>query len=81
MPSGIVFDFEQLAGSFDQLLPLFEPVTTRLMTRLPRLAAVASVLDIACGTGEPGLTLAERCPGIDLLGIGTAFRRWSISHA
>jgi ubiquinone/menaquinone biosynthesis C-methylase UbiE len=72
MPSGNVFDFEQLASSLDQLLPLFEPVTARLMTRLPSLAAGASVLDIACGTGEPGLTLAERCPGIDLLGIDTA---------
>ncbi|GIJ48253.1 hypothetical protein Val02_51390 [Virgisporangium aliadipatigenens] len=69
---GTDFDFDELAASFDRILPTWQPVTDRIGERLGPLAPGASVLDIACGTGEPGLTLRERDPGIRLLGVDAA---------
>lgn len=63
------FDFDELASRFDQLAPLLAPVTDRLAERAVGLADGVSVLDIACGTGEPGLTLRARHPGLQLLGV------------
>ena len=72
MPSQVSFDFDRLAYSFDQMLPVLAPVTTRIIEHVPEPAAGAKVLDVACGTGAPGLTLAQRFPGVELLGIDAA---------
>lgn len=65
-------DFDAMAGSFDRFLPLIEPVSGAILDRLTRLPAGARVLDVACGTGEPGLTLARRSPDVQLLGVDAA---------
>lgn len=66
------FDFDKLASSFDQLAQLLAPVTDRLAERAVGLTDGVSVLDIACGTGELGLTLRERHPGLQVLGVDTS---------
>lgn len=65
-------DFNQMAGSFDRFLPLIQPVALALLEHLPAPAAGATVLDVACGTGEPGLTLARRSPGVRVIGVDSA---------
>lgn len=70
MPTDI--DFDKQAADFDQFLPLLAPVADRLVQPLAGLDPGADVLDIACGTGEPGLTLLERRPGLRLLGIDSS---------
>jgi ubiquinone/menaquinone biosynthesis C-methylase UbiE len=65
-------DFNRMAASFDRFLPQIHPVTLALLDHLPALATGASVLDVACGTGEPGLTLARRSPGVHVLGVDSA---------
>ncbi|MBK8256223.1 MAG: class I SAM-dependent methyltransferase [Polyangiaceae bacterium] len=65
-------DFNRMAASFDRYLPQVHPVTLALLDHLPALAAGAEVLDVACGTGEPGLTLARRSPDVHVLGVDSA---------
>jgi SAM-dependent methyltransferase len=65
-------DFNRMAGSFDQYLPQIHPVTLALLDHLPAPETGATVLDVACGTGEPGLTLARRSPGARVLGVDSA---------
>lgn len=65
-------DFNRMAASFDRHLPQVHPVTLALLDHLPAPEAGATVLDVACGTGEPGLTLARRSPGVRLLGVDSA---------
>lgn len=72
MSSDTAFDYERLAASFDQVFPLIDAMTDRLVEHASGLTAGVSVLDIACGTGEPGLTVAERFPGARLLGVDKA---------
>lgn len=65
-------DYNQMAERFDRFLPLIHPVTLALLERLPAPEPGALVLDVACGTGEPGLTLARRRPEVRLLGVDSA---------
>lgn len=65
-------DFNHLAAHFDRFLPQVHPVTLALLDHLPALPAGTTVLDIACGTGEPGLTLARRSPSVHLQGVDQA---------
>ena len=58
-----------MASVMDRYLPLIEPVGRAILDRLPVLPEGANVLDVACGTGEPGLTLARKHPSVRLLGI------------
>ncbi len=67
-----IMDYDRMAAVFDRFLPFLEPVTTALLERLPTLPKGARVLDVACGTGEPGLTLARQRADVQLLGIDTA---------
>jgi ubiquinone/menaquinone biosynthesis C-methylase UbiE len=66
------WDFDSKAAVFDRYLPLLEPVGRAVLDKLPPLVGGASVLDVACGTGEPGLTLARRAPSVRLLGVDGA---------
>jgi ubiquinone/menaquinone biosynthesis C-methylase UbiE len=62
-------DFNRMAADFDRYLPHIHPVTLAVLEHLPPPATAETVLDVACGTGEPGLTLARRLPGVHLLGV------------
>ena len=79
--SGTDIDYDGLAAGFDEILPLLAPVTDRLAARTPGLVTGAAVLDVACGTGEPGLTLAERHGGLRLLGVDASERMIGIARA
>jgi ubiquinone/menaquinone biosynthesis C-methylase UbiE len=68
----ILPDFNKLAAQFDLLLPFKALVGEAIFDRLPRLLPGTHVLDLACGTGEPGLSLIQRHPGISLLGVDAA---------
>jgi SAM-dependent methyltransferase len=62
-------DFGPLAAQFDRFLPLIAPVGEAVLAHLSALNPGATVLDVACGTGEPGLTLARRQPGLRVVGV------------
>jgi ubiquinone/menaquinone biosynthesis C-methylase UbiE len=64
-----MLDFAKMADHFDRLLPFLVPVSDAQFAHLPELAPGSRVLDLACGTGEPGLSLSRRYPGVLLLGI------------
>ena len=64
--------FDQLGAAYDRFLPYLLPVSEAVLAGLPGLATGALVLDLACGTGEPGLTLAARQPHLRLLGVDPA---------
>ncbi len=65
-------DFDAMAADYEKALKFMAPVTDALLSHLPDLTGDASVLDIACGTGEPGLSLLRRSPGLQLLGIDSS---------
>jgi len=52
-------DWNRIAEKFDLLLPYIAPVGDALIERL-HMHPHDRVLDVACGTGEPALTLARR---------------------
>ncbi len=79
-PSGLP-DYNALAAVFDRFLPLVQPVTGAILEHLPALAAGARLLDVACGTGEPGLTLARRSPDVQLLGADAAAAMLEVARA
>ena len=52
-------DWDSLAAKFDYWLPHLAPVSESLISALkPQVGD--SILDVACGTGEPSLTLAQQ---------------------
>lgn len=67
-----MIDYNKMGEIFDRYLPLIQPVGEAILGHLPTLPEDSQVLDVACGTGEPGLTLARRCPRVSLLGVDGA---------
>ncbi len=65
-------DFDKFAGGYDRFLYLVEPVNEMIFARMPSDLDGSKILDVACGTGEPGLSLAGRNPAIRVLGIDAA---------
>jgi ubiquinone/menaquinone biosynthesis C-methylase UbiE len=55
-------DWDRIAEKFDLWLPYIEPAAEALISRLDAHPDQA-ILDVACGTGEPALTLARRLGG------------------
>lgn len=80
-PASPMPDFDQMAAKFDRFLPLIQPVALAVLDKLPAQGRGAAVLDVACGTGEPGLTLARRSPDIHLLGVDSAPRMIDVAKA
>ncbi|MBE9054020.1 methyltransferase domain-containing protein [Nostocales cyanobacterium LEGE 11386] len=65
-------NYEQIAGRFDMWIPHLSPVSQALLERLP-VDSNSRILDIACGTGEPGLTLArQRLKEVTVIGIDSS---------
>jgi ubiquinone/menaquinone biosynthesis C-methylase UbiE len=64
---------EQAAREWDRYSDQFQPVSDALVQLLPDVKPDvvdrAFVLDLGCGTGEPGLTVRARHPHTRLLGI------------
>jgi ubiquinone/menaquinone biosynthesis C-methylase UbiE len=65
-------DFDRIGDHYERYLPQIHAVSLALLDRLPASVEGERCLDIACGTGEPGLTLLRRHPQIELLGVDAA---------
>lgn len=64
-------DWNRIAEKFDLWVPHLAPVGETLLASLD-IQPGQQVLDVACGTGEPGLTLARRHPHVHLTAIDAA---------
>lgn len=65
-------DWNALAESFDRWVPHIQPVGDQLIDLLA-LTPGLRVLDVACGTGEPSLTIARRFgTDVRVTGVDTA---------
>src|SRR5438128_2357718 len=60
------------ATAFAGFTDSFAPVARAIVDRLPELAPRSQVLDLACGPGQPGLSVLERHPEVELLGVDTS---------
>ena len=64
-------DWGAVAEKFDLWLPHLAPVGEALIEKL-QVESGQRVLDVACGTGEPALTLARRWPNLEVEGVDAA---------
>lgn len=62
-------DFDHLDVGCDQFLPLLQGAHDGLLAALAAVPESGRVLDLACGVGEPTVTLARRRPDLRLTGI------------
>lgn len=53
----------------DFITAAYQPVTEAMLARLPASQQPSRILDLATGTGEPGLTLARRFPRAQVVGV------------
>lgn len=65
-------DFDHLDVGYDLFLPFLRGANDELLAALEGVPASGAVLDLACGVGEPALTLAMRRPDLRVLGIDTS---------
>jgi len=70
-------DWEKLAEDYARWLPMLAPYGDRLR-ELCAPQPNMQVLDLACGTGEPGLTLAHHHPQVTVTGVDRAH---AMAHA
>jgi ubiquinone/menaquinone biosynthesis C-methylase UbiE len=68
----VLAHYERIGAGLDAFLPYLQPVTDAILAHLPILPANTTILDLACGTGEPGLSMAYRTPNVQLLGVDAA---------
>jgi ubiquinone/menaquinone biosynthesis C-methylase UbiE len=73
-------DYEQIAVKLDLWMPHLSPVNEALLEHLPVYPA-QRILDIACGTGEPGLTFARHTPKAVVIGVDSAFGMVSVANS
>jgi ubiquinone/menaquinone biosynthesis C-methylase UbiE len=64
-------DWGRIAEKFDLWLPYIAPVGKAMLEALP-VKPGDKVLDVACGTGEPALSLARQNPKAAITGIDAA---------
>jgi trans-aconitate methyltransferase len=60
------------AGAYAALSDAMAPVSEAIVDRLPALATGSQVVDLACGPGEPGLSVLRRYPDVHVLGIDSS---------
>jgi SAM-dependent methyltransferase len=71
-PVAPAIDWNAMATSFDRWVPYIQPVGDRLIELLD-VRAGHHVLDVACGTGEPALSIARRFgPRVAITGVDSA---------
>ncbi len=71
-PVAPAIDWNAMATSFDRWVPYIQPVGDRLIELLD-VRAGHGVLDVACGTGEPALSIARRFgPRVAITGVDSA---------
>ncbi|MUG96313.1 methyltransferase domain-containing protein [Scytonema sp. UIC 10036] len=74
-------NYEQIANRFDMWIPYLTPVSEALLKHLP-VDSNNTILDIACGTGEPGLSLARKhISGVRIVGIDSVPGMVSVAAA
>ncbi len=72
MPNNTQPDWDQIAAKFDLWLPHLAPVSETLLDALNAHAG-QHIIDLASGTGEPALTLAQRLDdAADIVGVDAA---------
>ncbi|MEO5656899.1 MAG: methyltransferase domain-containing protein [Nitrospiria bacterium] len=65
-------DWNAIAETFDRWLPYIQPVGDRLIATAG-IRTGHTVLDVACGTGEPALSIARRFgPSVTVTGVDSA---------
>jgi ubiquinone/menaquinone biosynthesis C-methylase UbiE len=64
--------FDAVAAKWARAAQRLDALTPRLVSRLGPLRPGSTLLDVACGSGEPGLSIAEANPGVQLAGIDIA---------
>ncbi len=69
-----------MAEKFDMWLPQIKPVGDAMLAQL-QVRAGEKVVDIASGTGEPALTLAQAVPGADIIGSDSAAGMVAVAQA
>ncbi|WP_162467121.1 class I SAM-dependent methyltransferase [Streptomyces cavernae] len=62
-------DYDRAAREWDRLNSMPQPVSDAIARCLPTLPPGALVLDLGCGTGEPGFTIKSAFPDTRLLGV------------
>ncbi|MFZ5861565.1 MAG: class I SAM-dependent methyltransferase [Nitrospirota bacterium] len=71
-PAPPVTDWNALAATFDRWVPHLQPLGDHLINLL-EMEAGLRVLDVACGTGEPSLSIARRFgPSVTVTGVDNA---------
>lgn len=71
-PAETLAHFDSVAARWAQVERLLDPVTPGLASGLGPLRPGSTLLDIACGAGEPGLSLVATDPAARLVGIDIA---------
>ncbi|MDP9793753.1 SAM-dependent methyltransferase [Catenuloplanes nepalensis] len=74
-------DYDTIARDWDTREDVTRPVAGAIVDLIPVPADGALVLDLGCGTGEPGLTVAARYPGVRLLGVDRSAPMVEIARA
>lgn len=64
-------DWDKLAEKFDLWLPQLAPVNDALVKALD-IQAGDKILDVACGTGEPTLSIVASNPGVEVVATDAA---------
>ncbi|MFF3572216.1 class I SAM-dependent methyltransferase [Nocardia jiangxiensis] len=72
---------QESAASYAGFTDAFAPVAQAILDRLPALAPHSRIVDLACGPGEPGLSVLERYAEAELLGIDTSQDMLALARA
>ena len=64
-------DWDKIAEKFDLWLPQIKPVGDTLLAALEAKKG-DHIIDLASGTGEPALTLAQQLNDVDIIGVDAA---------
>jgi trans-aconitate methyltransferase len=82
MPQDRSIDYGgESSASFAGFVDAFAPVARAVVDQLPAPTPHAQVVDLACGPGEPGLSVIGRHPQVHLLGVDASDDMLAIARA